>query len=230
MMTGRDLPISFSGPMARALIAGTKTQTRRLVRLPRGVDRRHFTVSSTWIDPNRGVEICHWPGDDAVVVRQRQPYAVGDRLYVREHWRTVARLDDVAPRYIEPGTLISHEANYESEPNDGCRGKLRLGMHMPRWPSRITLTVTDVRVERLQDISEADAQAEGLIRANGGLGWWHGFEADPPGYLPHPLARGAYALLWNHLHGPGSWEANPWVAAYTFTVHLGNIDQIVRAA
>lgn len=104
-----------------------------------------------------------------------------------------------------------------------------------RWASRLTLYVTDVRVERLQDIGEADAQSEGLqtlskdgrtwkwgIPDRDGLpgtddcGWpWADWQTDP---------RAAYARLWNVINGPGAWEANPWVAAYTFAPRLGNID------
>ena len=90
---------------------------------------------------------------------------------------------------------------------------------MPRWASRLTLTVTDVRVQRLQDISEADAVAEGcdavlaltIKRPNGA----------------HPgNPRECYCDLWNSLHGHGAWDANPWVVAVTFTVQRGNIDQL----
>ena len=91
---------------------------------------------------------------------------------------------------------------------------------MPRWASRLTLTVTDVRVQRLQDISEADAQAEGLVEV------YEGWATDSAGRHWGPTARDSYRILWNDLHGPEAWAANPWVAALTFETHRHNIDQI----
>lgn len=97
----------------------------------------------------------------------------------------------------------------------------------PRWASRITLTVTDVRVQRLQEISTADARAEGVVHNNA---------VDPKAPLPlwsvpgtdaggrHP--QDAFQALWNSLHGPDAWDANPWVVVPTFTVAHGNIDNL----
>jgi hypothetical protein len=103
---------------------------------------------------------------------------------------------------------------------------------MPRWASRITLLVTDVRVERLQDISGADAIAEGLmenpaaLRSAVEMGCHWGFEGDDR--YGSPIS--AYATLWDHINGFGAWDANPWIAAYTFTVHNHNIDELEREA
>ncbi len=101
--------------------------------------------------------------------------------------------------------------------------RARPSIHMPRWASRMTLTVTDVRVQRLQDISEADAVAEGVIHDS--FGGWRGHE----GTIGYPTAIWAYHHLWNSLHGPGAWDANPWVVALTFNVQRGNIDQMPGA-
>ena len=90
----------------------------------------------------------------------------------------------------------------------------RPSIHMPRSASRLTLTVTEVRVQRLQDISEEDARAEGI---EGEFLPW------PQGYWTY---RPYFAELWNSLHGPDAWDANPWVVALSFTVQHGNIDQI----
>jgi hypothetical protein len=104
----------------------------------------------------------------------------------------------------------------------------RSPIHMPRWASRITLTVTDVRVQRLAEISEGDALAEGIkpqsqktAREGGAVTGW-GY--DGPDGRGEPTARAAYRALWNSLHGHDAWEANPWVAAVTFSVRRGNID------
>lgn len=110
---------------------------------------------------------------------------------------------------------------------------------MYRWASRITLTVTDVRVERLQDCSEADAIAEGILRENVILGAHcaGGVHSEITGeryFDPssndeedgHEYAVGAYAALWNNINGDGAWEANPWVVAVSFEVAEGNIDAL----
>lgn len=182
---------------------------------------------------------------------ERPRYAVGDRLYVREHWRCAARWDDTAPRDLTPrGTTIFYECggsasteipagitisgvNYGPETGEKWivdkapvagllppyAGRFRQGMHMPRWASRITLLVTEVRVQRLQEISEADAVAEGMPRM-------------PDEFADTTLATSRYWFrdLWESLHGPGAWALNPWVAAYTFRPILGNIDRIADKA
>lgn len=143
----------------------------------------------------------------------------GDRLWVREAWRAPREFDAVAPRDIPPGTDVWYEAqdNVPFHPSDF--GKLRPSMFMPRWASRITLEVTGVRVERLQDISEADAVAEGCECDSDG---WRDYQ------MPETQCCGtaieSFRSLWNSLHGPDAWDANPWVVALTFTVRHGNID------
>lgn len=218
-----DRPILFSGPMVRALLAGTKTQTRRT-----------FNPQPTMHEAGDCTVNGH-RGSVDYLMREIAPkhwlrIAVGDRLYVREAWRPsygaegwredlgrVARPADFDPQT----TAIEYLA-------DGTRelgGDNRPGIHMPRWASRITLTVTDVRVERLQDISEADAKAEGanfFVPANhlSHGGWSH------DEWYVSETAKQSYEGLWDRINGEGAWSANPWVAAYTFTVEHGNIDQV----
>lgn len=145
-------------------------------------------------------------------------YAVGDRLWVREAvtwvsawgWRYRADNDDLTEKRAA-----------------GEVSKLTPSIHMPRRASRITLTVTDVRVQRLQDCSEADARAEGVVhnnavRIDAPLPLWSVPGSSAGGRSP----REAYATLWDEINGPGAWAQNPWVAAYTFTVARGNIDQL----
>jgi len=176
---GRDIPILFSAPMVRALLAGTKTQTRRLLK-PQPAEDIGLTLAE---NPIR--------------------FAAGDRLWVREAWRVPAQDDQVKPR-----DLIPQIAGYEADCGTGfisATGRLRPGMFMPRWASRLTLHVTEVRVQRLQDISADDAEAEGV---------------DCSG----PVAINCYRDLWNQINGAGSWDANPWVVAVSFTVERANID------
>ncbi len=146
-------------------------------------------------------------------VREKQglrcPYGQpGDRLWVREAWRTVAEADALPPRDLNEAHRIWNEADAPHQPG---AGKLRPGMFMPRWASRITLEITAVRVERLQDISREDAMAEGIvIQPDGGYGLadtTHYHATDP---------RQSYFSLWEAINGPGSVEANPWVWAVTF--------------
>ncbi len=148
------------------------------------------------------------------------------RLWVREAWRTEARYDELrSPDFLPPNLardmgqrvpLVSYEANYTQEPNDGCRGRSRAAIHMPRWASRLTLIVEDVRVERLQEISEADARAEGC---RGRLGPNPDF---PDEWDPSPQEE--FSDLWRSLHGPDAWAANPFVAVISFRVIRANID------
>ena len=243
-----DLPILFSAPMVRGLIReveqpGTgKTQTRRLGNLDMLND-----------DPTRysflGIagERPHFAFRDLQTGHELQipcRIAKGDRLWVKETWRSVARHDAVKPTDLPRDALISFDADYQQEPNDGCRGRTRVSIHMPRWASRLTLTVTDVRVQRLQEISEADAIAEGATErpkcSGAGLresGWcmdWSrvgkpskwgsdGKTLDESDVCL-PSASGAFANLIDVINGGGTWAANPWIVALTFTVERRNID------
>ncbi len=197
-----ERPILFSEPMVRALLAGTKTQTRRAWKMPRG---------------------CIWYGElggerEGWFVDEEQPWwlhvsecrcaygSIGDHLWVREAWRTDPQFDYLPPRDLDPAVA---PVQYEAGPHaDVLAGKLRPSMFMPRWASRITLEITEVRVERLQDISADDAIAEGLT------------ERDrlyaTPGQLWQLRPRDAYRDLWESINGHGSWDENPWVWVVAF--------------
>jgi hypothetical protein len=160
------------------------------------------------------------------------PYTPGDRLYVREAHSLWADADSAhAAQWIEGSNdPCIYRADYKPETGSEAIGGSgwRPSIHMPRWASRLTLTVTEVRVQRLQEISEADAWAEGCkpgeLNARG-----EPFPAEEPhakgGTIGWDNAVDWYADLWNSLHGPDAWEANPWVVAVSFTVQRGNIDQ-----
>ncbi|MEQ8395034.1 hypothetical protein [Thalassobaculum sp.] len=225
-----DKPILFSGPVVRALLDGRKTQTRRILKPQpehkqihdfRGrrlweCDHRmwcwkHLVLDNIWDFPD---------GEDRKTLAAAQRYAVGDRLWVRESFaivpRTAYRMSEGVQQTLRPEN--DHDAAIYREGWDRSKpGPWRPSIHMPRWASRLTLTVTDVRVQRLQDISEADAVAEGVSGSAGG--WWTAAEGQA-GTTP----RAAFGLLWNSINGPDAWDQNPWVAAYTFTVDHRNID------
>jgi hypothetical protein len=235
-----DKPILFSAPMVRALLDGTKTQTRRILK-PRfglgepqnlaecGIDADTYSgkpddpKSWGWPCAEDGINdmsLADWP--------HASGYGVGDRLWVKETWRTYSDYDKLPPRQLQQvGASIEYLATTDWMFN----GKTRVSIFMPRWASRLTLTVTDVRVERLQDCSEADAAAEGVERVDyqGALAW-KSYETYPDGSrhphssVPNRLARISYRELWNSINGAGAWEQNPWVVALTFTVEKRNID------
>ena len=175
----KERPILFSAPMVRALLAGTKTQTRRTCNHP-GLKDLSYIV-------NCGDG---WWGDEEGDFQARCPYGQpGDRLWVRETFCDDWLADAGGVAYRADGGM-------DAEMFDaGCTW--RPSIHMPRSLSRITLEVTGVRVERLQDISEADAIAEGTPFPFGG---W----------------VGGYQKLWESINGPGSWDLNPWVWVVEF--------------
>jgi hypothetical protein len=223
-----DCQIRFTAPEVRALLAGTKTQTRRVAKITAIMGNKVAITASAEslieLEPGEFRKgIVHYLSTSALSGPYHLPYKVGDRLWVREAWRCEARYDDFAPSELKHGVPTYYAADpdpRDSEP--GCAGRLRASMHMPRWASRLTLVVTDVRVERLQDIGTADAMAEGITHEG------RGYAAPGMSWVGTPEL--AYRCLWNAIHGDGSWDANPWVAAYTFTVHHQNIDAMPHPA
>lgn len=206
----KERPILFQGPMVRALLAGTKTQTRRVVKPqppeecgPIDCGRYHPTIIDRHGDEQPGPEIFGaydaW-GQWGVRCPYGQP---GDRLWVREAWKAHTTFDQLPPRDI-PHSHVWYMADdgYKAE------SRYRQGMFMPRWASRITLEITAVRVEKLQDISEADAIAEGCsLECMTPTG-------DDSGSAIH--GPGGYIALWESINGPGSWDVNPWLWVVEF--------------
>jgi hypothetical protein len=222
-----DKPILFSAPMIRALLDGRKTQTRRVLKHPKGIDINIAPTVQT--DDATWIAFDHPKGGPLTCIKW--PYAPGDRLWVKEAWNCFAFSQD--GEEASPTQTIPSAAEYRECKEDAYRFDIqaiyresdrarkwfsdqqwRSPIHMPRWASRLTLTVTDVRVQRLQDISEADAMAEG---------------ANPSDLRMYPELGTScdwFHDLWNSLHGPDAWDANPWVVALTFDVHHRNIDQM----
>lgn len=194
-----ERPILFSAAMVRALLAGTKTQTLRIVKpQPHSValvasGNHLFDYRDDLGDYSRVV-----PMDKAVTLCPHgKP---GERLWVRESFRLARGYDKMSPLSVGKlcaGGDVGCHFNADGDP-PGTAGKLRPGIHMPRWASRITLEITEVRVQRLQEISDADAWAEGITASS--------VSTDEPG----DAAR-LYRLLWESINGSGSWAANPWV-------------------
>lgn len=208
-----ERPILFSAPMVRAIIAGRKTQTRRVARpQPPTWATRVPEHGSGYFDPQKtlpsGVEqSCTL---DAMV---RCPFGgPGDRLWVKETWTTLSEIGRLGVCYEADGFEYRPDdtQTLEALPWDWWdSSRRRSSLHLPRRLSRIVLEVTAVRVERLQDISEADAQAEGVEPAE--------VIEERPEWVDVPRSyRGGFVSIWYDLHGTESWAANPWVWVVNF--------------
>ena len=191
-MTPREVPILFSGPMVRAILGGRKTQTRRVVtdRTSRGNWRpSQCDLSQAWVDP--GPSIAGNPGpylkapvlpealaangwspqEDSIVDRIYPWVFAGDRIWVRETWSACCGHgapfcdsgDCAKPEFDYRATNdVSRPHGWDNAPDDAEAPRWRPSIHMPRAASRISLEVTRIGLERVQDISEDDARAEGF--------------------------------------------------------------------
>lgn len=213
----KERPILFSAPMVRAILDGSKTQTRRVVKMPKIWERQggKLDANSTFRDQGFGDgEYLHVAIDDGSVQRVYCPYGQrGDQLWVRETWQgplldsdeQEAQFDEDGPDAFKKPGFCAYRAtdDLDAVDEDGKDLGWRPSIHMPRWASRIQLEITGVRVERLQDISEQDAWAEGC----------EGYDDDVTG---GQSGYGEFVALWEAINGPGSWEANPWVWVIEF--------------
>lgn len=206
----RELPILFSGPMVRAVKSGAKTQTRMIMK-PQPADDicPHQTPNPSyqgWISSLR-----HKYGSNTT---HTCPYGQsGDRLWVREKWAVSSIYDGIAPSKINPDNVPNWCKVRYAATDERLGLKDRPSIHMPRWASRIMLDIVDVRVERLQDISDADAIAEGLFKndAEGKYAWsQHDLIGGPMWSAPIK----AFEYLWKDIYGEQSWDANPWVIEF----------------
>lgn len=232
-----DRPILFSAPMVRAILDGSKTVTRREVTVRGAITAMSYAP----LHPEHGLRVTARIGKRRVVVPiadalEACPYGVpGDRLWVKETWG----LFDRESFGGEKGYAVAWRATHPT-PEDGCEwidgppvcdtpttGTLipserwRPSIHMPRWASRITLEVTSVRVERLQDITEEDAKAEGCVDTRravvasdlipSGRAFLIGGDLADGALTIGQDARGNFRSLWSSINGAESWEKSPWV-------------------
>lgn len=196
----KERPILFSGPMVRALLDGRKTQTRRVIK-PQPEHGLHPCgwVSSGWALASAPTDVC--PIHGCTCDEVKCPFGIpGDRLYVRETWAQ-------GISYTPSLRRIAYRA---TEPDLDATWKPSI--HMPRAASRISLEITEVRVERLQAITPADAEAEGITVEQAARFIFNQVDIAP-------LVQ-KYRELWNGLNATRGygWDANPWVWALTFTV------------
>ena len=221
-----DRPILFSGPMVRALLAGRKTQTRRVLKAQPRAGARYTGIHYASDEPDSW--FFNTPHGSQKV---RVAYDEGDRLWVREAWRTGLAYDDLSPSEMGGDEQVLFEADGVTERwsrNSSEPGRLRAGMHMPRWASRLTLIVTDVRVQRLQEITNEDCIAEGIPVHPNENAPRVGPVIDDFGRKNDLISHygAGYRRLWDSLNAARgfSWQTNPWIVAVTFAVERRNID------
>ena len=200
----------FNAEMVRAILDGRKTQTRRPIKWK----QTRFTEIGEREEGRKW-----WSSEDAEHTCDFWhpcPFgAVGDRIWVRETFCTVDDTQYGGGKWVDyratPKFEASHPAGWDCAPNDAEALKWRPSIHMPRWASRILLEITDVRVERLNAISQEDAQAEGLE-----LTGWRPTYSDPDsgGEVMTPYDN--FAELWSSIYGEEGWKSNPWVWVIEF--------------
>lgn len=238
----RTLPILFSGSMVRAILReieqpGTgKTQTRRVITQPfmdgyydGAVDCTFVPAPASNISPYFRFSASAVGGGAIRTEIRELRYQVGDSLWVREaHYLTDDGHRDQSVYAADTETVADHlrqmddlERRYPTADWSRHR-RLRPSLHMPRWASRLTLIVTDVRVQRLQDISRFDAMAEGIQQ----FGRFFAAEAQQDWDDAALDQREAFGALWESINASRGfgWDTNPWVVAITFRPHLINID------
>lgn len=209
----KERPILFSGEMVRAILDNRKTQTRRVVKWPKWSDQTDPHQIAGLVE-HRGIA---WYEEGRPVKRYTCPYGVpGDRLWVRESWGLVAENSG-------PHRLIRYRA---TTPTAAMGLRWRPSIHMPRWASRLTLDVVSVKVERVQEISEADAAAEGMttpmLEVDDEVEELSQEDYDSGYFRPksdYSLA-GEFSHLWDSINAARGygWSVNPWCWCLTFRV------------
>jgi hypothetical protein len=217
-----ERPIPFSAEMVRAILDGRKTQTRRNIKY---TTEHRGPINPAYLEAHKDhpgwKDICPYgqPGD---LLWVREPFCAhwGAPPYDAPQSYRIVTGDELPPIEQENGDFYQPVPSdimtiwYEAEGNKPFHMEWKLPDEMPRWASRITLRITDIRVERLQDISEDDARAEGAMWHDGGTYWHSGWRHDYSDV--HADAYSSFERLWNHINGPGAWDANPWVWAISF--------------
>lgn len=231
-MNMKERGIIFNSEMVRAILDGRKTQTRRIIKSVPATHNFHGWVMSSTQAKDEG-KACWAIGDSPLLkepIRLNCPLGkIGDRLWVRETWSVVSHefdddglmIDYVPDRptkavhempyghgYFTGHVIYSADGDFTWGDDDGCidgRSCWKPSIHMPRWASRITLEITNIRVERLNDISNDDAKSEGC---------WYGRGGGTPDKALTPSDQ--FPTLWEEIYGDGSWSSNPWVWVIEF--------------
>ncbi|MGA4566962.1 hypothetical protein ACK6TZ_18615 [Enterobacter hormaechei] len=209
----------FNSDMVRAILDVRKTQKRRIIKdctVGRDPISKFIQIGKKFIG-------CY-PEDVPELIRECCPYGVpGDRIWVRETFQgplfdfeQMEAYQEDSSKFKKPEFCV-YKADGKPAPeffdaDDNLHCGWRPSIHMPRWASRITLEITDVRVEQLKSISEEEARSEGVAQLR--EGFWKHYQ---PGWTQHQLsARGSFATLWESIYGFGEWDRNPWVWVIEF--------------
>jgi hypothetical protein len=198
----KERPILFSAQMVRAILNGTNTQTRRIIKpQPKGLE----------LDKNVQGKYGH-------LIYNCKYGSIGDRLWVREKFQFINGFGDFdfAVHYIATEDIIGWFEN-EGRVQKPVNERIRPSIHMPRWASRINLEITNVRAELLHDISEEDAKAEGAKKTF----WFAPDGKSEDDYISFcgitkTCYKNGYASFWESINGQGSWDANPYVLVIEF--------------
>lgn len=184
----KERPIIFSSVMIRALLSGRKTQTRRTVK------GRHLRL----IQDSDGA-------GNRMSLIDKNPYGQsGDRLWVKETWRTMEYLDSCRPSLLPSDIPVDYKADLGEPCMNGMSKKWRSSLFMPKHLSRITLEIVDLRIEKLTECSEIDAELEGVEIKEG---------ADNSN---HSTYKASYKEIWESINGVGSWADDPLVWVLDF--------------
>ena len=224
----KERPILMSAPMVRAILEGRKTQTRRIIKPQPYFDAQNNLIFGKW---NYGQDLY---GTHVLPKRNlalKCPYGnLGDRLWVRESYKRWC-IDETGTvedgwwsvRYRSDNNIQKHCATwdccvtYDSPSEAGCDkepDRWEPSIHMPRWASRILLEIIGIRIERLQDITEDEAIAEGVL-FNGNYDLWWDYQREQWSCVD-PID--SYKSLICKINGPETWEKNPWVWVVDFEV------------
>jgi len=218
----KERPILFSGEMVRAILDGSKTQTRRVIKVPgkhnNPGDIQHRESGDKWYKNSVWSMRTYsgmWGDYTHRDFMSKCPYGeIGDKLWVKETWFNDEGSDECTTYY--PALMDDHEL-FEIR-----HIKKRPSIFMPRWASRLSLRITNIRVERLHDISEEDAIAEGIQEVTkDGIVFKYcvndhkDYSSTPWQNMPR-TAKEAYKNLWEKINGKDSWDKNPWVWVVEF--------------
>ena len=202
----KSRPMLYSGPMVRAILAGRKFKTRRIAKLPLPASI-HQPMSWDWSDRKNLYEPLGGHLEAGIKWGVKCPYGlVGDRLWVRETWQSLAAMNQV---HRSDDQIVYRATDPDWSVMDGWQWKPSI--FMPRAASRIALRIESIEVERLHAITDEEIVCEGFRCI---------------GHIPNCIGefegrfstlRGLFSGLWNKINGPGSWEANPFVWVIGFS-------------